>query len=279
MRFVRARWGEKVVLARVDGSVAHVLAVESNHPAADVLRESLASGTPLDGSALEVVELADLHILAPLRNPGKIICVGLNYVDHAAESGVPLPSTPLLFSKFNTTLVGPGEPILIDPSNSVQVDYEAELAVVIGAQGRSVDESAAPGLVFGYTLANDISARDAQFADGQWMRGKSFDTFCPLGPQIVTPDEIGDVEDLDITLTLNGETLQNGSTTDMVFSVAELIAYCSRFFTLEPGDLILTGTPPGVGFARTPPVYLQAGDRVTVASSGIGELTNPVSHG
>ena len=279
MRFLRARWGEKVVLARVEGSVGHILAVESNHPAADVLRESLASGVPLDGSALEVVELADLHILAPLRNPGKIICVGLNYVDHAAESGVPLPSTPLLFSKFNTTLVGPGEPILIDPSNSVQVDYEAELAVVIGAQGRSVDESAAPGLVFGYTLANDISARDAQFADGQWMRGKSFDTFCPLGPQIVTPDEIGDVEDLDITLTLNGETLQNGSTTDMVFSVAELIAYCSRFFTLEPGDLILTGTPPGVGFARTPPVYLQAGDRVTVASSGIGELTNPVSHG
>jgi 2-keto-4-pentenoate hydratase/2-oxohepta-3-ene-1,7-dioic acid hydratase in catechol pathway len=210
-----------------------------------------------------------------IPRPGKIVCVGLNYRDHAAEGGMDLPKAPLLFAKWPNTLIGHGDPIVLPPE-SAQVDYEAELGVVIGRRARDVAEGEALDYVLGYTAANDVSARDAQFADGQWLRGKSFDTFAPVGPAIVTPDQFGDVQAVRVLCRLNGETLQDGTTKEMIFGVAELISYTSRFWTLEPGDLILTGTPHGVGFARTPPVYLTDGDVVEVEVDRIGVLSNPV---
>ena len=210
----------------------------------------------------------------PIPVPSKIICVGLNYKDHAEESGLALPERPLLFSKWTNTLVGPGDPILL-PSITTQVDYEAELGVVIGKRASRV--AAADGLdyVQGYVCANDVSARDLQFLDGQWGRGKSLDSFCPVGP--MTPaSAIPDPQKLRISAVLNGATLQDSNTDQMVFSVAEIIAYISQAITLEPGDLILTGTPPGVGFARKPPIFLQPGDEITIAIEGLASLTNPV---
>ncbi len=275
MRLIRARHRTDVVLARVEGDQAVVLASESSHPAADVLRETLAESVDLRGDG-ERVRLADLRVLTPLANPSKILAVGLNYADHARESGVAAPEAPVFFAKLPNTLTGPGEPIVFRAADSTQVDYEAELAVVIGRRARDVPVADALDIALGYTVANDISARDAQFADGQWIRGKSFDSFCPLGPQIVTADEIGDVQSLRIACRVNGETLQDGTTKDMIHGVAAIVSYASRFLTLEPGDLVLTGTPPGVGFARTPAVFLQDGDTVEVEIEGLGVLRNPV---
>jgi 2-keto-4-pentenoate hydratase/2-oxohepta-3-ene-1,7-dioic acid hydratase in catechol pathway len=187
-----------------------------------------------------------------ITRPGKIVCVGLNYHDHAEEGGQDLPKAPLLFAKWPNTLIGDGEPIIL-PEESTQVDYEAELGVVIGA-----------------------SARDLQFGDGQWTRGKSPDTFCPVGPRLVPRDEIEDPQALAIRCIVNGETLQDSSTSQMIFSVAEIIAYVTRVITLEPGDLIATGTPAGVGVFRDPKVLLQDGDEVSVEIEGLGTLTNPV---
>lgn len=275
MRLIRARHRTDVVLARVEGDQAFVLASESSHPAADVLRETLAEPVDLRGDG-ERVRLADLRVLTPLANPSKILAVGLNYADHARESGVAAPEAPVFFAKLPNTLTGPGEPIVFRAADSTQVDYEAELAVVIGRRARDVPVADALEVVLGYTVANDISARDAQFADGQWIRGKSFDSFCPLGPQIVTADEIGDVQSLRIACRVNGQTLQDGTTKEMIHGVAAIVSYASRFLTLEPGDLVLTGTPPGVGFARTPAVFLQDGDTVEVEIEGLGVLRNPV---
>jgi 2-keto-4-pentenoate hydratase/2-oxohepta-3-ene-1,7-dioic acid hydratase in catechol pathway len=275
MRLIRARHRTDVVLARVEGDQAVVLASESSHPAADVLRETLAEPVDLRGDG-ERVRLADLRVLTPLANPSKILAVGLNYADHARESGVAAPEAPVFFAKLPNTLTGPGEPIVFRAADSTQVDYEAELAVVIGRRARDVPVADALEVVLGYTVANDISARDAQFADGQWIRGKSFDSFCPLGPQIVTADEIGDVQSLRIACRVNGQTLQDGTTKEMIHGVAAIVSYASRFLTLEPGDLVLTGTPPGVGFARTPAVFLQDGDTVEVEIEGLGVLRNPV---
>jgi 2-keto-4-pentenoate hydratase/2-oxohepta-3-ene-1,7-dioic acid hydratase in catechol pathway len=275
MRLIRARHQTDVVLARVEGDQAIVLARESGHPAADVLRETLAGSVDLRGGG-ERVPLADLALLAPLANPSKILAVGLNYADHARESGVAAPEAPVFFAKLPNTLTGPGEPIVFRAADSTQVDYEAELAVVIGRRARDVPVADALDVVLGYTAANDVSARDAQFTDGQWIRGKSFDTFCPLGPQIVTVDEIGDVQTLRIVCRLNGKTLQDGTTKEMIHGVAAIVSYASRFLTLEPGDLLLTGTPPGVGFARTPAVFLQDGDTVEVEIEGLGVLRNHV---
>jgi 2-keto-4-pentenoate hydratase/2-oxohepta-3-ene-1,7-dioic acid hydratase in catechol pathway len=275
MRLIRARHQTDVVLARVEGDQAIVLARESGHPAADVLRETLAGSVDLRGGG-ERVPLADLALLAPLANPSKILAVGLNYADHARESGVAAPEAPVFFAKLPNTLTGPGEPIVFRSADSTQVDYEAELAVVIGRRARDVPVADALDVVLGYTAANDVSARDAQFTDGQWIRGKSFDTFCPLGPQIVTVDEIGDVQTLRIVCRLNGKTLQDGTTKEMIHGVAAIVSYASRFLTLEPGDLLLTGTPPGVGFARTPAVFLQDGDAVEVEIQGLGVLRNHV---
>lgn len=222
------------------------------------------------------VDAAEVALGPPLRRPSKIVCVGLNYRDHAAETSLEVPERPLLFSKFSSSLIGPGEPITWPAGLTEQVDWEAELAVVIGRTLREADPETALDAIFGYTAANDVSARDLQFSDGQWMRAKSLDTFCPLGPAVVTADEVSDPQALRVRARVNGETMQSGSTQDMVFGVAEILSFCSRSFTLLPGDLVLTGTPPGVGAFRSPPVFLRAGDRVEVEVEWIGTLANPV---
>jgi 2-keto-4-pentenoate hydratase/2-oxohepta-3-ene-1,7-dioic acid hydratase in catechol pathway len=211
-----------------------------------------------------------------IPRPGKIVCVGLNYRDHAAEGGMDLPKAPLLFAKWANTLIGDGDAIVL-PRESKQVDYEAELGVVIGAKAKHVSEADALDHVAGYICVNDVSARDLQFADGQWTRGKSPDTFCPVGPRLVPREEIADPQALAIRCLVNGEALQDSSTAQMIFSVAEIIAYTSRTITLEPGDLIATGTPAGVGIFRDPKVLLADGDEVVVEIEGVGTLTNPVT--
>jgi 2,4-didehydro-3-deoxy-L-rhamnonate hydrolase len=214
----------------------------------------------------------------PIDRPGKIICVGLNYRDHAEEQGTALPEAPLLFAKWQNTLIGPGEPIVIPPIVT-KCDYEAELGVVIGQRVRDVSPENALEAVAGYICVNDVSARNLQFADGQWTRGKSPDTFCPVGPRLVPRDEIPDPQGLGIRAILNGETVQESTTANMVFGVAEVIAYVTRTITLEPGDLIATGTPAGVGAFRKPPLFMQPGDEITIEIDGLGSLTNPVAAG
>jgi 2-keto-4-pentenoate hydratase/2-oxohepta-3-ene-1,7-dioic acid hydratase in catechol pathway len=209
-----------------------------------------------------------------IPRPGKIVCVGLNYRDHAAEGGQDLPKAPLLFAKWPNTLIGDGDPVVLPPE-STQVDYEAELGVVIGTKAKRVSERDALDHVEGYICVNDVSARDLQFADGQWTRGKSPDTFCPVGPRLVPREEIADPQALAIRCIVNGEALQDSSTAQMIFSVAEIIAYTSQIITLEPGDLIATGTPAGVGVFRDPKVLLKDGDEVSVEIEGLGTLTNP----
>jgi 2-keto-4-pentenoate hydratase/2-oxohepta-3-ene-1,7-dioic acid hydratase in catechol pathway len=211
----------------------------------------------------------------PIERPGKIICVGLNYRGHAEEQGAKLPEHPVLFAKWATALTGPGLPIVLPPV-SQKVDYEAELAVVIGSRVKAVAVENALEAVHGYLCANDVSARDVQRADRQFTRAKSFDTFCPVGPELVPAAEIGDPQDLRIRALVNGEVRQDSTTADMIFSVAELIAFASEAITLEPGDLLLTGTPPGVGEFRDPPLYLAEGDEVTIEIDRLGALTNPV---
>ena len=213
---------------------------------------------------------------APLRNPGKIVAIGLNYIDHASESKMELPKHPLVFTKFNSSITGPYDPIIFPSSLTEKVDYEVELAVVIGKHAKNVTKDSALDHVFGYTVINDVSARDIQFADSQWVRGKSLDTFCPMGPYIVTADEIPNPQDLKLTCDINGEVLQNASTKDMIFSVADLISILSHSFTLEPGDIISTGTPSGVGFIRKPPVYLKNEDIMITEVQKVGKLINKV---
>jgi 2,4-didehydro-3-deoxy-L-rhamnonate hydrolase len=214
----------------------------------------------------------------PIKRPQKIVCVGLNYRDHAAEQGVPLPERPLLFAKWPNTLIGPGDPIRLPPI-SHEVDYEAELGVVIGRQVRGAAPENALEAVSGYVCANDVSGRDVQFADKQWVRGKSFDTFCPVGPELVPASDVPDPQALGIRAILNGQVMQDSSTADMVFSVAEIVSFVSQAITLEPGDLILTGTPAGVGVFRDPKVLLRPGDEITIEIDGLGALTNPVEAG
>ena len=206
------------------------------------------------------------------RSDPKVICVGLNYRDHTAESGMELPKAPLLFSKFATSLCGDGDPIVL-PDGIGHVDAEAELAVVIGKTVHAVSKDDALDAIAGYTCANDVSARDAQFGDGQWFRGKGYDTFCPVGPAIV---ELDDPSDLRVVQRLNGETLQDSRTSSLIFDIPALIAYVSNVLTLEPGDLILTGTPDGVGVFRDPKVTLVPGDVVEVEVEGVGVLRNDV---
>jgi 2-keto-4-pentenoate hydratase/2-oxohepta-3-ene-1,7-dioic acid hydratase in catechol pathway len=223
------------------------------------------------------VPAANARLHAPVHDPQKIVCVGLNYRDHAAESKMPLPREPVLFSKFPSALVGDGEPIVV-PAVSTKVDYEAELVIVVGKRGRRIGEGAAMSHVAGYSIGHDVSARDWQLEkDGkQWMVGKTFDTFAPVGPTLVTADEVPNPHALGIRLRLNGKTMQNSSTAQMIFTVAQLIAYVSVIVTLEPGDLIFTGTPPGIGHAMNPPVYLKAGDVAEVEIDGLGVLRNVV---
>jgi 2-keto-4-pentenoate hydratase/2-oxohepta-3-ene-1,7-dioic acid hydratase in catechol pathway len=212
-----------------------------------------------------------------IERPEKIVCVGLNYRDHAEEQGVPLPERPLLFAKWANTLIGSGDPIRIPPITK-QVDYEAELGVVIGRRASRVHADDALAFVRGYVVANDVSARDLQFSDGQWVRGKSLDSFLPVS-DVVPAAEIPDPQVLPIRAVLNGETMQDSTTANQVFGVAEVVSFVSQAITLEPGDLIITGTPAGVGAFRKPQVWLAPGDEITIEIDGLGSITNPVVGG
>ena len=220
-------------------------------------------------------DLASVKLLAPIPRPPKFICVGLNYRDHAAESKSEIPSVPTIFSKFSNVVIGPGDPIVL-PKASSKPDYEAEFAFVVGRGGRHIPAARALEHVLGYTIVNDVSARDIQRATTQWLMGKTFDTFAPMGPWIVTKDEVADPHALDISLEIGGEVLQKSNTRELVFRVPELIEFISTVVTLEPGDIVATGTPAGVGFARKPPRWLRPGDEVIVKIAQIGELRNPV---
>jgi 2-keto-4-pentenoate hydratase/2-oxohepta-3-ene-1,7-dioic acid hydratase in catechol pathway len=212
---------------------------------------------------------------APVPRPGKIVCIGMNYHDHAGEIGLKVPTAPAIFSKFSSCVVAPGEPVVI-PTSSDQLDYEAELAVVIGRRATRVSADRAYEYVLGYTAFNDVTARDFQFGDVQWQRGKSCDTFAPMGQTIVTTDEIPDPHTLGIRLTVNGTVMQDSNTSQLIFRVPQLIEFITRSITLEAGDVIATGTPAGVGHGRKPPVYLKAGDVMQVKIERIGELGNPI---
>ena len=219
--------------------------------------------------------LSEVKLLAPIPRPPKFICVGLNYRDHAAETRLEIPKVPTIFNKFTNVVIGPSDPIVL-PRVETRPDYEAEFAFVIGRGGRYIPESEAMQHVFGYTIVNDVSARDFQMATSQWLMGKTFDTFAPMGPWIVTADEISDPHALDISLEIAGERLQHSNTRELIFKIPELIEYISKVVTLEPGDVVATGTPAGVGFARKPPRYLKPGDEVAISIQGIGTLRNTV---
>jgi 2-keto-4-pentenoate hydratase/2-oxohepta-3-ene-1,7-dioic acid hydratase in catechol pathway len=287
MRFatIETSAGSKAVV--VEGQ--QTIDVQSVNPIVPTsLRAILASG-PLALRAVQEAarhpaakrqDLSTVKLLPPIPDPPKIVCLGLNYADHAKEGGVPIPKDPVLFSKYATALVGHGDAIVLPPV-SQEVDYEAEMVIVVGQRGRDLTTEQAMEYVAGYTIGHDVSARDWQLKkDGkQWMVGKTFDTFAPTGPVLVTADEVPNPHNLGIRLRRNGETMQNSNTNQMIFSVGAILAYLSQVFTLEPGDLIFTGTPPGVGFARKPPVFLRAGDVVEVEIDGLGILRNPVVQG
>jgi len=224
--------------------------------------------------AANMLSLEQVRLHAPISNPPRIFAIGLNYRDHAKESGMEIPTTPVVFFKLPNVIIGPGEPIVL-PKNSAQPDYEAEFAFIIGRGGFRIPASAWRDHVFGYTIVNDVSARDVQFATSQWSMSKNFPTFCPLGPTIVSADEISDPHQLDISLSIDGEQLQHSNTRELVFNIPELIEYLSSITPLLPGDIVSTGTPPGVGLGRNPKRWLKPGESVTVTVEGIGSLTNP----
>ncbi|WP_214408740.1 fumarylacetoacetate hydrolase family protein [Sphaerisporangium fuscum] len=274
MRLGTVRVGEARQVAVEREGVWHALDVPAGAP----LEALLAAGAEETRRAAAAASRPLPHAapVAPLR-PGKIVAIGLNYLDHIREAGMEKPERPLMFAKFPSSVIGPGDPIVIDGELTERVDWEVELAAVIGSPLRHASPAEALAGVAGYTVANDVSARDLQFADGQWTRGKSLDTFCPLGPVIVTPDELGDPQSLRLRTVVNGETVQDSSTAEMLFGVAELLSYCSRAFTLEPGDVVLTGTPWGCGEFMDPRRSLRPGDVVEVSVEGIGTLRNPVT--
>jgi 2-keto-4-pentenoate hydratase/2-oxohepta-3-ene-1,7-dioic acid hydratase in catechol pathway len=251
------------------------------------VRQLLASPTELRRAA-EVAKqphavrfpVGSVKLLPPVPDPQKIVCLGLNYSDHAKETNAKLPQDPILFSKYATALIGPEEPIVLPPISN-EVDFEAELVIVIGRRGRHLTPEAAMRHVAGYTIGHDVSARDWQLKkDGkQWMVGKTFDTFAPCGPNLVTADEVPDPHALPIRLLLNGQVMQDSNTRQMIFGVGQIVSHLSKIFTIEPGDLVYTGTPPGVGVARKPPVFLKAGDVVEIVIEGLGTLRNPVVQG
>ena len=284
MRLVTFREGGRDrVGARVGDNIVDLSAGDSTIPSD--MRTFLEAGDAARSKAEAVVaggeatiSAGDVQILAPIANPEKLICIGLNYADHAAESGMDIPSEPIVFSKYASTIIGPSDTIKLPPSSN-EPDYEVELVVVIGKSGFNISEADAISHVAGYTVGHDVSARDYQLQKpgGQWMLGKTFDTFAPIGPDLVTADEISDPHNLPIRCILNGETVQDSNTKQLIFKVPELIAYLSHVFTLSPGDLIFTGTPPGVGMARTPQLWLKAGDHVACEIDGIGRLENAVA--
>jgi len=263
MRWLRFESGGRARIGYERGAQVQPVVAES-------LQEIIAGRGTADAGA--PVPRGDVTVLAPLR-PGKILCVGLNYMDHCREQKIEPPDRPTLFAKFPTSVTAPGAPIRWPADFSSQVDYEAELAVVIGREAKRVPEAEALSYVFGYTAANDVSARDVQFADGQWVRAKSLDTFCPLGSELV---QVDDPQNLKLITRVNGEVMQDSNTSEMIFGVAELISFCSQSFTLEAGDVILTGTPWGCGEFMEPKRSLSHGDVVECEIEGIGVLRNPV---
>jgi 2-keto-4-pentenoate hydratase/2-oxohepta-3-ene-1,7-dioic acid hydratase in catechol pathway len=226
-------------------------------------------------SERDLLALDSVRLTAPIPRPSKIMCVGLNYRDHAVESKMEIPSVPTIFAKYANAVIGPGDPIVLT-SATQKPDYEAEFALVIGKRAKRVQAAEWSDCVFGYTIVNDVSARDVQLATTQWTVGKSFDTFAPIGPHIVTADEVPDPHALDIRLSIGGEILQHSNTRELIFGIPVLIEYLSRLMTLEPGDIISTGTPAGVGLGRTPPRWLRPGEEVVIDIEKIGTLRNPV---
>jgi 2-keto-4-pentenoate hydratase/2-oxohepta-3-ene-1,7-dioic acid hydratase in catechol pathway len=274
-------WVEAGRVARVAGAAGdHLPATMADLVAggADALARLRAAGPELAASATGGRPVDELELLAPLPRPGKVVAVGLNYLGHATEQDRQPPSEPLVLAKLPSAVVGHGAEIVWDPALARQVDAEAELAVVIGRRARHVSVADALDHVLGYTACNDVSARDLQAADGQWVRAKSLDTFCPMGPVLVTADELPDPSGLRIECRVNGTPMQSASTADMHFFVSQLISWCSASFTLEPGDVIATGTPPGVGIYRDPPRLLADGDEVVVEIERIGRLANRCRH-
>jgi len=224
----------------------------------------------------EGILLPNDGIAAPLSNPSKIVAIGVNYINHANETKLELPKSPLVFAKFRNSITGPTDPIIIPAETTNAVDYEVELGVIVGKTAKKISKEEALDYVFGYTILNDVSARDVQFSESQWVRGKSLDTFCPMGPVIVTKDEISDPQNLELGCKVNDRILQQDNTKNMIFGVADLISKLSHSFTFEPGDIIATGTPSGVQYGKENPNYLKDGDVVTSWIKGIGEMINPV---
>ena len=258
-KYIRFIYQDTISFGRLSGQIVHIL-----------------NGNFMDPESTETgicVPLSSVQLLSPL-DPPNVLCIGLNYRSHAEESKMEVPDHPLIFLKTTTAVTGPGAPVLLPEMAPDEVDYEAELVIVIGKRAKNVSPEDAYDYIFGYTIGNDVSARDCQLRqDSQWARGKTFDTFCPLGPAVTT-----DIDPLNLAVRtrLNGELLQDGNTENMIFSVPELVSYCSRCMTLEPGTVILTGTPDGVGFKRIPPVFLREGDIVEIEIEGLGILQNPV---
>lgn len=279
MRFAHLT-GRERPLAVVEGDRIAALAIDGIATVDELIAagpETWDAARKAAAAALDSGEsLAPGMLDAPVKAPSKIACVGLNYHDHCRETGMAAPERPLIFAKFPSSLVGPDAPIEWPEGLTEQVDWEVELAVVIGRRIRHADAGEALDAIFGYTAANDVSARDLQFADQQWVRAKSIDSFCPVGPVIVTRDEFGDPQDKGLIARVNGETMQDSTTAEMIFGVAEIVSFLSRACTLEPGDLILTGTPWGVGGFRTPPIFLKPGDTVEIEVEGVGVLANHV---
>jgi 5-carboxymethyl-2-hydroxymuconate isomerase len=275
--------GSDSPLAAIEGDAIAPLA-ESGHATLDALIAAgpdawTAAGDAARGAldSAAARPLAETKLAAPLRAPSKIIAIGLNYMDHIRETGLNQPQRPLVFAKFLNSLAGPEDEIWWPAGLTEKVDWEVELTAIVGERLRDVAVEDALDGIFGYTVGNDISARDLQFADEQWVRGKSLDSFCPLGPSVVTADEYGDPESKDLFLRVNGATKQTSNTKEMIFGTAEIVSFLSHNFTLEPGDVILTGTPWGCGGFSDPPEFLQAGDVVEAEVEGIGVLRNPVA--
>ena len=282
MKLVTFTLGDNTRLGLLRGDqVIDLTSASGGHLPADMLtflqqgQAALQLARDIEQSVEADLPLAEVKLLAPIPNPSKVVAIGLNYMDHCREQNVEPPKAPIIFAKFSTAIVGPGEPIRWNPALTSQVDYEAELAVVMGQTAKNVPEAEALEYVAGYTICHDVSARDLQFGDGQWVRGKSLDTFCPLGPYLVTRDEIPDPHDLAMRCTVNETVLQSSNTAEMIFRIPFLIAYISRAFTLSPGDVITTGTPAGVGVFRSPKIFLKDSDVVTIEIEGLGQLTNP----
>ncbi len=289
------RSGVRSIGALVDGHVVDLAGADPTLP--DDMIALLRGGEAAMTSAREAVDrvlssgsqvpnpdgrpaslpLDQVRLVAPIPRPGKILCIGLNYRDHAEEVNMRIPERPILFSKYANTVVGPDDPVVL-PTITDEVDFEAELAVVIGKHAKNVSEGEALDYVAGCTIVNDVSARDLQLrlGGGQWVLGKTLDTFAPMGPALVTLDEVGDPGDLDIAFCLNGQTMQNSNTRNLIFGIPRVISYLSQGITLEPGDVIATGTPAGVGMNRNPPAYLKPGDVMEVQVERLGILRNPV---